>query len=782
MYDIKQFKPVLYFLILLGVTGFAVAVETPGLWALAVCVLALQIWLTRTARFRPIPRLVANGATLLALVYTFYSIRFAESPIIVIGQFLVLMQLIKLFELRANRDYAQLLVLSLLLMVAGAISTPSLLFALLFAVWIFVSLYTCLLFHLKVENDRAVAAQTVPASRLNLATVRQDQRYLPRSMRKLAAFVSLAAISMAVFVFLFFPRGTGAGMFGQLQFRPSQTLTGFSDSVSLSDVSRIQQNNEVVAQVQVWKNDQPLEGTQTLYLRGKTLDFYDPDTRKWEHSPMPEREHVADAQSPFELRRGVDRDGDGQDVYRQRISLKPTGTTTIFALPGPIAFTPARHTKLRFFPDDETLATTEPLYQRLEYEVRSRNASIDANPLDRALSRIARLDVFRPDASARPAPAPVPAPIAEYARRPEVCGVDAQNRPLASLRDPAAAVTPLDAQIATNIQSHLRTAFAYTLDLTGEKRDRSRDPVEQFLYDWKKGHCEYFASAMVLMCQSLGIQARMVTGFRCDEYDASMGHYYVVRQSHAHAWVEVRTADGGWHTFDPTSGTEDGAARKQSVWQTVKHFFDYLEFTWADKVVAYDADRRDNLISNIDRQMVNAVVNTRLNPNRANNRVQDWWSELMNGFDQWMESGQGWIISARLVVGLIVLLLAALVYFIINFVAQRWRMRRRAARIGLDNLPTAEQIRLARQLGFYERLTTLLESRQIVRPRHLTPAEFSDSLAFLPAEAFDAIRRLTRVFYSIRYGRRHLAHDEQRELESTVDNLEPILSTIPPTP
>jgi len=106
-------------------------------------------------------------------------------------------------------------------------------------------------------------------------------------------------------------------------------------------------------------------------------------------------------------------------------------------------------------------------------------------------------------------------------------------------------------------------------------------------------------------------------------------------------------------------------------------------------------------------------------------------------------------------------------------------MRRRAARIGLDNLPTAEQIRLAKQLGFYERLMTLLESRRIVRPRHLTPAEFSDSLAFLPNEAYDTIRRLTQIFYTIRYGRRDLPHEEQKDLESTVDTLEPLLNTIP---
>src|SRR5678815_449588 len=112
-------------------------------------------------------------------------------------RFLVFLQLVKLFELRANRDYAQLLILSLLLMVAGAISTSKLLFAAMLAVYLFSSLYVCLLFHLKVENDRALSAQTLPREQLNEATLKQDQRYLPRSMRRLAALVSVAAVGMA---------------------------------------------------------------------------------------------------------------------------------------------------------------------------------------------------------------------------------------------------------------------------------------------------------------------------------------------------------------------------------------------------------------------------------------------------------------------------------------------------------------------------------------------------------------------------------------------------------
>ena len=238
MYDIKQFKPALYLVLVMGMSGFALAVEAPALWLLSVGVVGLHGWLVRTKRFWPLPRLVANIITLIALLYTFPALRSAVTPIVTIGQFLVFLQLVKLFELRANRDYAQLLVLSLLLMVAGAISTPSLLFGILLVAYLFVSLYVCLLFHLKIENDHALAAQTLPHEQLNDATVKQDQRYLARSMRRLAGVVSFAAVGMAVFIFLFFPRGTGAGMFGQLQLQPP-ALTGISGDVSFNSVSNI---------------------------------------------------------------------------------------------------------------------------------------------------------------------------------------------------------------------------------------------------------------------------------------------------------------------------------------------------------------------------------------------------------------------------------------------------------------------------------------------------------------------------------------------------------------
>src|SRR3954454_13598790 len=278
MYDIKQFKPTLYTLILLGLIGFSLAAESMPLLLFSVAAVALNAWLVMNGKFFPLPRWLANIATILALFYVAQQIVTMHGPpLMFIGQFLVLLQIIKLFEQRANRDYAQLLVLSLLLMVAACINTASLLFGILMILYLFVSLYCCLIFHLKVEADRAKSAFAIPQDKISPATLRQDQRYLASSMRRLTFLVSSVSVTLAVLVFLFFPRGAGQGVLGQLQFRPPSALTGFSDRVTFDQINQIKQNDEVVAHMTVWRGNEPVEGTQTLLMRGYTLDIYGVD-------------------------------------------------------------------------------------------------------------------------------------------------------------------------------------------------------------------------------------------------------------------------------------------------------------------------------------------------------------------------------------------------------------------------------------------------------------------------------------------------------------------------
>src|SRR5579871_490406 len=155
-YDVRQFRPTIYVLILMGILGYAMAAQSIGFCLIGVVAVLTNAWLSFSRRFRPLPRPIANLVTLAAVAYIIQElVAQAGPPVMIVGQFLVFLQLVKLWEQRGNRDWAQLLVLSLLLMVAALMNTASLWFGLLLAAYLFLSLYCCLLFHLKVEADVA---------------------------------------------------------------------------------------------------------------------------------------------------------------------------------------------------------------------------------------------------------------------------------------------------------------------------------------------------------------------------------------------------------------------------------------------------------------------------------------------------------------------------------------------------------------------------------------------------------------------------------------------------
>jgi hypothetical protein len=69
----------------------------------------------------------------------------------------------------------------------------------------------------------------------------------------------------------------------------------------------------------------------------------------------------------------------------------------------------------------------------------------------------------------------------------------------------------------------------------------------------------------------------------------------------------------------------------------------------------------------------------------------------------------------------------------------------------------------------------LLERRQISRSRHQTPLEFCQSLSFLPTEAYDAVCRMTHIFYRIRFGQMRITPGQQRHLFTVIHRLEAAL-------
>ncbi len=125
------------------------------------------------------------------------------------------------------------------------------------------------------------------------------------------------------------------------------------------------------------------------------------------------------------------------------------------------------------------------------------------------------------------------------------------SRPLRDLAlqivQDAGATNPLDE--ARALEKYLRENYQYSTDLPNPPIGRDR--LDWFLFDIKKGYCEYYGGSMVIMLRTLGVPTRLAGGYAPGTYD-SASQSYVVKESSAHAWPEVYFPGYGWIQFEPT--------------------------------------------------------------------------------------------------------------------------------------------------------------------------------------------------------------------------------------
>lgn len=116
--------------------------------------------------------------------------------------------------------------------------------------------------------------------------------------------------------------------------------------------------------------------------------------------------------------------------------------------------------------------------------------------------------------------------------------------------------------------------------------------LTQFLSGQAGGHCEYFATALVVMLRSQGIPCRLVTGYRSEEYN-ELTQTLTVRALHAHAWAEVLDPSGRWYTVDASPAVDTSAeAASSGVFTRIKLFF---EMFWS-RVTSFDEESREAVI------------------------------------------------------------------------------------------------------------------------------------------------------------------------------------------
>jgi transglutaminase-like putative cysteine protease len=128
---------------------------------------------------------------------------------------------------------------------------------------------------------------------------------------------------------------------------------------------------------------------------------------------------------------------------------------------------------------------------------------------------------------------------------------DGQPPRVADLARTIVAGSSSEADAVSAVEAWLATNTVY--DLQVPREPEGVDAVDHFLFETRRGFCEHIASAMVVLLRSVGIPARIVVGFGPGERNLFTG-YWEVRQSDAHAWVEVWYPEAGWLPYDPTFG------------------------------------------------------------------------------------------------------------------------------------------------------------------------------------------------------------------------------------
>ena len=153
----------------------------------------------------------------------------------------------------------------------------------------------------------------------------------------------------------------------------------------------------------------------------------------------------------------------------------------------------------------------------------------------------------------------------------------------------------------------------YVYTLTPPLLEGDPDPVDAFLFSTRRGFCEHYAGAFVVLLRAAGIPARVVTGYQGGEM-APDGEYMIVRQSDAHAWAEA-IVDGRWQRFDPTaavapSRVEQGLgaalpaddevpylARMEMTWlKSLRLQWDAINYQWQRGVVGFNIERQRDFL------------------------------------------------------------------------------------------------------------------------------------------------------------------------------------------
>jgi protein-glutamine gamma-glutamyltransferase len=474
-------------------------------------------------------------------------------------EFAVALQIIRLATRRGAAQDQQVIVLAWLHLIAGTVLGGGLSYALCLAGFLVVAPGALVLSHLRreVEGNYRQGARDRTGLPVDVPRILRSRRVVGKTFLAITCLLSIPIFLFTATVFVLFPR---VGLSLILLNRPGTgRMIGFSDHVDLGGVGTLRSDPTIVLRVEPPKTEDPPPMRLTMYLRGTALDTY--DGRAWGRSSR--------------TRVPAMRMGSTIPIERPPVPAQdPVMRMELEAIEPPVIFLPNDAVAMRIRPRGE------PLFGGALEVIRGSEGEFQYSGPDQ------RGIVYEVYLASKNEKFSQVLPERDRTRYLLVPKLTPRVVQLAS-EWAGAAPGPLDK--ARAIEQRLRTGYGY--DLTSPSGG-SPDPLDHFLFESKRGHCEYFSTAMAILLRVAGVPTRNVTGFVGGTYNR-FGHYYSVREGDAHSWVEAWIDGAGWRRFDPTppSGAQP-LADSAGMLATIRDMLEAVSRTWDHRVVRYDLQQQ----------------------------------------------------------------------------------------------------------------------------------------------------------------------------------------------
>jgi transglutaminase-like putative cysteine protease len=709
----RQFSLVSYFAVVCGFVSLWVSSSFGILETLLFAGAVVLAWKLEGSRWQITERV---GTALVVLSIPFYYIvwRFfipfnTETALPgILARLILTLTGIKLLQKKSDRDWMFLFLMAFFEVLLAAGLSISIGYFVSFVLFVFVMASAIILFQIrKASRTATVRSASDENNEISLPNTELPMRRVFAIAGLLLLFTSIAAIP----VFFLLPRVTAAGFGGS---ESVKAFAGFSDSVKLGGIGTIQLNDAIVMRVRI-ENEAP----QNIHWRGIALDTF--DGQYWSRSKT--AIHEPKSRNDRDLIQ-VDSVQSQERLTLQTVYLEPLDTPVIFGLYRMIGIQGNFQVLYR---DAAGAITYQRTGERVNYKVLS-----DADTPDPQILREDR-SPYSPDvANNLQLPKNLDPRVEQLAQS---ITADAQNR--------------YDA--ASRVESYLQNSFGYTL----EQKAGGSDPLADFLFNVREGHCEYFATSMAIMLRTQGIASRVVNGFQRGEYNET-ADVYVVRQRNAHSWVEVYfPGSDSWVAFDPTPAAGQNLVPAAGISEQVRKYMEALEAFWIQYFVAFDNQEQRSLFVSVRNGFTSYQSRLSAGWDNFQTEIADWWKRVRG--DEGLQASLSSI-------GFAVLSLTGAAAAIFVCV---WFFRRLAGSGFWQALISRTFNRkYGTSVEFYERMQKALAAKGIERSVYQTPLEFAHT------QSDTNILFVTERYNLVRFGQTKLSSEDSEQIESWLEDLE----------